>query len=144
LTYSQGSIIIDLTYLIFIMSKNRGRNRGRGRGRDGRNEFKNDPITGSPTTPKNPDGLVTGTFNELSDTLSGVSWWMGTGVTARAAALEYGYDGGAIEYFAFAPTLLHYQFGTMVQVAYMTPTGVTTSLVLADSTVTFALDQALA
>ena len=119
--------------------------KGRGRGRGGREDRQpKDPIIGTPVKPKEPNGLVTGTFNELSDILSGVSWWRGTGVTARAAALEYGYDGGAIEYFAFAPTLLHYQFGTMVQVAYMTPNGVTTSLVLADSTVTFALDQALA
>lgn len=127
------------------MSKNRGRGRG---GRDRlRDRPMRDPIIDDPRQPEPQEPglrLISGTYNQLADVLIGSSWG-GNLFLAQEAALAYGYDGGATEYFAYGRPLLHYQFGPLLQVAYVMPNGVATStLIPVDYEAIFATDSPLA
>ena len=118
--------------------------KGRGRGRGGRADRQRDPIINPPVVlppiePGNGIRLVVGTGLQNLDILTQSSWG-GRMADAEAAALAYGYDGGATEYFAFG-LIQHHQFGPLVQVAYVMPNGQATStLIRADYEVTFATD----
>jgi hypothetical protein len=130
------------------MSKNRGRGRGRGGRRDrirDRDLLTRDPIINNPVEPKEPEnvGLIYGSFEQYSDQITSTPWYLNQ-LGARDAALAYGYDGGALEYFAYAPTLEHYQFGTMIPVFYMTQAGLQNTLLLDESIAFYAVGPTLA